>query len=391
MQYPILLSYFHPNDAAAVTGLSGERGKVLAALAGYSMYKQRTANELHKKRSAYNKLKAHHKSLLASTVKYVPKISNATKTVEVNNKLARAIRDHGLRYYNITPFELRAYERMQRSAGDHKHVVQALKHFVRDWSVDGVHERDATFPQILHTLDTLFPKSPERGGVRVLVPGAGLGRLAYELAAKGFDVVANEYSTYVNLACRYMFSLHTGNPDAKTDMHAFHPNINWWSHQRTTESLLRAVTFPDTLPSREALTRLKLVEGDFLSVFLPHEKEAFDVVTTLFFIDTARNIVAYLETIYTLLKPGGVWVNLGPLLYGTAPWVELSLDEVLKVAEKIGFELMMLGEEWGEDTFPEVEHWKGKVRGKLAGYSWDQEGLSRNAYLAQGWVARRGM
>jgi len=275
---------------------------------------------------------------------------------------------------------------MHRSAGDHKHVVQALKHFVRDWSEDGEHERAATFPQILDTLNTLYPS---REGVRVLVPGAGLGRLTYELATMGFDTVANEYSIYVALAYRYMFSLHTSNPSARTDMHAFHLNINWWSHQRTTESLLRAVTFPDVLPSREVLSRLTLVEGDFLTAFLPHEREGFDVVTTLFFIDTAVNIVAYLETIYAVLKPGGAWVNLGPLLYGTTPWVELSLDEVLNVAEKVGFELMPLGEAWGEDTFPEVVKWRGKVRGKLAGYSWDQESLSRNAYLAQGWVARK--
>lgn len=62
LQYPVLLSYFR-NDVAVISGLSGERGKVLAALAGYSMYKQRTVNELHKKRSAYNKLQAHQKSV----------------------------------------------------------------------------------------------------------------------------------------------------------------------------------------------------------------------------------------------------------------------------------------------------------------------------------------
>lgn len=32
---------------------------------------------------------------------------------------------------------------------------------------------------------------------------------------------------------------------------------------------------------------------------------------TCFFLDTARNVVAYLETIHGLLKPGGLWINLG--------------------------------------------------------------------------------
>lgn len=32
---------------------------------------------------------------------------------------------------------------------------------------------------------------------------------------------------------------------------------------------------------------------------------------TCFFLDTARNVVEYLETIYGLLKPGGLWINCG--------------------------------------------------------------------------------
>lgn len=44
-------------------------------------------------------------------------------------------------------------------------------------------------------------------------------------------------------------------------------------------------------------------------------RHAFDCVVTCFFIDTAHNIVEYLEVINYCLKPGGKWVNLGPLLW----------------------------------------------------------------------------
>jgi hypothetical protein len=43
--------------------------------------------------------------------------------------------------------------------------------------------------------------------------------------------------------------------------------------------------------------------------------QAFDSVVTCFFIDTAHNIVEYVEIINHCLKPGGYWINLGPLLY----------------------------------------------------------------------------
>ena len=39
--------------------------------------------------------------------------------------------------------------------------------------------------------------------------------------------------------------------------------------------------------------------------------DSWDCIATVFFIDTAHNIISYIETIYNTLKPGGIWVNLG--------------------------------------------------------------------------------
>lgn len=39
--------------------------------------------------------------------------------------------------------------------------------------------------------------------------------------------------------------------------------------------------------------------------------ESWDCVATCFFIDTAHNVLEYVETIWKILKPGGVWINLG--------------------------------------------------------------------------------
>ena len=60
--------------------------------------------------------------------------------------------------------------------------------------------------------------------------------------------------------------------------------------------------------------------------------------------DTAKNIIAYTETIYNILKPGGVWLNLGPLVYHFAERpmessVELTYTEWRTVMERIGFQL----------------------------------------------------
>jgi carnosine N-methyltransferase len=66
---------------------------------------------------------------------------------------------------------------------------------------------------------------------------------------------------------------------------------------------------------------------------------------TCFFIDTAKNIVNYLRIIHRILAPGGVWINLGPLLWHwennntNDPSIELDLEEVKTLARAIGFEL----------------------------------------------------
>lgn len=47
-----------------------------------------------------------------------------------------------------------------------------------------------------------------------------------------------------------------------------------------------------------------LINGMYVS-------DSWDCVATCFFIDTAHNVIQYVETIWKILKPGGVWINLG--------------------------------------------------------------------------------
>jgi len=61
------------------------------------------------------------------------------------------------------------------------------------------------------------------------------------------------------------------------------------------------------------------VPRSLLLIFLPPScwlllvSGAWDCVATCFFLDTAHNVVEYLDIIHRILVPGGVWVNLGPL------------------------------------------------------------------------------
>ena len=157
----------------------------------------------------------------------------------------------------------------------------------------------------------------------------------------------------MNIGYRYLFA-----PSVSTiSPFPFHPFIDGLSHHRTTQDLLRQVSAPNVQPSPHVL----LVEGDFNTAFNGQEGH-FDIIMTHFFIDTARNLISYFDTIQRLLKPGGRWMNLGPLLYGTGPFVQLSLDEIVGVVEEMGFVFEDVGERCGALTFEGQEGGMGKVR-----------------------------
>lgn len=60
-----------------------------------------------------------------------------------------------------------------------------LRQFIRDWSAAGARERQECYGPVLEALEERWPDQMERKGRKVLVPGAGLGRLALEVAGRG--------------------------------------------------------------------------------------------------------------------------------------------------------------------------------------------------------------
>lgn len=328
-------------------------------------------------------------------VSYQEKFAAVSEGIKCNARVAESIANYAMGYYHIDQSEVDAHAQQLASEGrssDHTSVSQALKHFVRDWSEDGIEEREAVFPQISQTLEELFPERSDEKPFSVLIPGSGLGGLAhvvddltgksrkiiinnlFNVISSGFDVTSNEYSSYMNIAYRYISQLHTVNTET------IQPYLDGWSHQPTTSELLRSISIPHVPVTPD---RVVHVEGDFTVAFSKLHG-TFDVIVTLFFIDTARNLLTYFETIRALLKPGGVWINLGPLLYGSRPMVELSVDETVAVVEEMGFVFQETNEKWGNLTL------EGKqVRGKEARYGLNPRVLTKNSYNAQFWVVKK--
>ncbi|KAF7375361.1 Carnosine N-methyltransferase [Mycena sanguinolenta] len=224
-----------------------------------------------------------------------------------------------------------------------------LKQFVRDWSAEGREEREACYKPMKDALLLHFSDVPaaERGRVRVLVPGTGLGRLAHDVAGLGFTCQGNEFSHYMLLSSHFIL-----NRTNKINAHTIYPYVHSFSNVVSHEAMMRPITIPDVLPSDlPDGVNFSLVAGDFEEIYGtesdPDEPQSgkWDAILTCFFIDTAKNIVNYLRIIHNSLAPGGVWVNMGPLLWHwennttNDPSIELSLEEVKALARTIGFHI----------------------------------------------------
>ncbi|ORC93513.1 uncharacterized protein TM35_000013900 [Trypanosoma theileri] len=230
-------------------------------------------------------------------------------------------------------------------------VFSTLRQFVRDWSAEGAPERNSVYLPILATLEDCYPDPATRGSVKILVPGAGLCRLTVELALRGFAAQANEFSYHMLIAGHYI-----QNHVVSSCQHKICPYVDNTSNLVNREDQFVDVHIPDLCASeavdnlregqQPAFGELSMVAGDFTEVYAKqHQRRSWNAVATCFFIDTAHNIVEYIEIIYNLLVPGGYWVNVGPLLYHFADSsedvsIELSLGEVLAVAQRTGFVLL---------------------------------------------------
>ena len=231
---------------------------------------------------------------------------------------------------------------------DTEKVRYVLKNLMRDWSAEGASDRADSYGVICTELKARLvsaesnnnkrnngeaqqakrlqtpPKAP-----RVLVPGCGLGRLCVELAALGFDVLGNEHSYYMLLASAF-----TLNGIERDEQFSIFPWALYNVNQLSTNDQLRPVIVPDRTAAtileeaarsgsnsscddegREFRGSLAMAAGEFVEVFSGDETYAgaFDAVVTCFFIDTAHNVLEYLETVWKILTPRGIWVNLGPL------------------------------------------------------------------------------
>eukprot|EP00026_Physarum_polycephalum_P008033 Phypoly_transcript_08109.p1 GENE.Phypoly_transcript_08109~~Phypoly_transcript_08109.p1 ORF type:complete len:397 (+),score=28.28 Phypoly_transcript_08109:270-1460(+) len=284
----------------------------------------------------YNKLPERHLKLIPNKE---AKFETLRKCAAVNYEfIHKLLEDHHLFLNQNMDFEVEG--RPRATFEDMDKVKTTLKQFVRDWSIEGKAERDTSYKPILDTLISRYPNVDTRHELRVLCPGAGLGRLCAEIASLGFSCQGNEVSYFMLLGSNFVLNM-----CANLYEYSIHPYIHQTSNVLSLADQTRVIKIPDVSPRTMISPNVEfsMTAGEFIDSYSEQHAE-WDCVCTCFFIDTAKNIVEYIEVIYNILKPGGLWINLGPLLYHFADSnselsVELTYEEVLHIARQYGFEI----------------------------------------------------
>jgi len=257
-------------------------------------------------------------------------------------------------------------------------ATQILAHLVRDWTAEGRPIRNAIYDWCCRQMESNCPASDAVDAAAaattttVLVPGAGMGRLAYDLSLMGYSVEANELSVSMAAAASAVLGNRFGQVGGNVGGGGgsfFHPFLlDSMANEVDSERRFESVAFPEVLlpfagegtsgwglqRQRQPRGSLSYTVGDFVGtnndVYYRHQRAGqFDAVVTCFFIDTATNIYEYVDTIHQLLKPRtGVWINVGPVQWHHNAVLRPSVDELRDLIEASGWSIRV----WSVDTNP---------------------------------------
>lgn len=274
------------------------------------------------------------------------KLLNATKQcIEQNSRIIEKIIANVDKLFcnsqssTIEPLQQELLQ--QDPDSDKVHIT--LKQIVRDWCDLGLEEREQCYKPILNALAEHFDlEKMRKNQFKVLVPGAGLGRLVYEISLRGFFCEGNEFSLFMLIASNFVL-----NKCILNDQYEIHPFCHQFVNNMRRDDSLTACRFPDVSPFQHPPKgEMTMIAGDFLQIYSSVSQIGqWDSVCTCFFIDCANNVIDFIEIIYNILRSGGIWINLGPLLYHYCDVpseisIEPSYEDLRLIIENTGFKFI---------------------------------------------------
>lgn len=159
------------------------------------------------KERCLNSVPRHHQKWLA---KYQNDLKAFKKCVEKNSEFIPIVLMHAHNIFeNVYSNEVASHSETEvgtLSEGLDK-VQSVFKQLMRDWSSLGAAERQQCYEPIIEEIKNEYPEDQvDRSGINILVPGAGLGRLAFEIATRGFACQGNEFNLFMLIVSFYVLN-----------------------------------------------------------------------------------------------------------------------------------------------------------------------------------------
>ncbi|GAM25080.1 hypothetical protein SAMD00019534_082550 [Acytostelium subglobosum LB1] len=240
---------------------------------------------------------------------------------------------------------------------------------VRDWSSEGLDERVQSYNPFYASLERYYPSVEQRRDIKVICPGAGMGRLPYDISMLGFHTTLNENSLFLIVALKRIFSGGVNDLNSQT----LYPFIHQTKNITDEHTQTRRILIPDIAIGRkdEPGANMSFAYGDFFDIYSPQVSPAltslstttitsnntninaninanpntsnkFDCICSSFFIDTVENIFTLIERFHLILNVGGLWMNNGPLHYHHDALTSFHLNstELLDIVRSYNFEIL---------------------------------------------------
>lgn len=213
---------------------------------------------------------------------------------------------------------------------DASRMLQYFELLLRDWAWDEViptteNENQRELNRIRQALE----KSEVTLG-HTLIMGAGAGRLSWDIHCELDPTTTLALDTNPVLISAAHRLVAQEKPWQLTEVHP-NPQIDYQPVRRWT---LQADS------NERSQTWFALAANAWSP---PLKAGSMDTVITPWFIDVnGKEIRTLIAQVQKLLKPGGLWINTGPLLYGTdiSPMRRYTTEEIRELAELAGFEFI---------------------------------------------------
>lgn len=358
--------YAHEINEVKELKLDRSRNELVSSVYDINSYLQNAYKWNNRRRVLFRQMSPLQQKI-ASCIDYPKKLNLVDNHFDKNNEILSTIVSNAIKKYEIKDFELKLVEEQATASkrNNYFRVVESLCHYARDWPVTPSEEVTPLLEYIKQQCKDL-----DNDKTVAIVPGSGLGKVSHTLAQLNFSSVhAVEFSWLMVLMNEFLYLKQENIKKLN-----IYPYLHTYSNHLTVDDQLRPVEISHSIakPSNLAIHNADFTKFKIHEHLRPTESPENLLFVTCFFLDTAENLIEYLQAINRIsssFKGTKKWINLGPLKYGTAAKIEVSDMELRTLVKGMGWD-------FADEPDP-----------KLLGYLTDKKGLWQGYYNVTMWSA----